>query len=108
MDNSLLSCIPAIFSVDKFYPVVGIIGVDKFDRNVALLFRVNVVSGVRISVSLVFKVCLFCDVYWEIVLLSPVNLFVFVSEFSDKDYCRQGYSGIVLCFKDIRGKPDLC
>ena len=90
MDNSLLCCIPAVFSVDKFYPEVGIVGVDEFDRNVALLFRVNVVPSVGISVSLVFKVCLFCDVCWEVVLLSPMNSFVFVSEFSDKDYCRQG------------------
>ena len=89
MDNSLLSCIPAVFSVDKFYPKVGIVDVDEFDRNVALLFRVDVVPGVGISLSLVFKVCVFCDVCWEIVLLSPVNSFVFVSEFSDKDYCRQ-------------------
>ena len=75
--------------MDKFYPEVGIVGVDKFDRNVALLFRVDVVPSVGISVSLVFKVHLFCDVCWEVVLLSPMNSFVFVSEFSDKDYCRQ-------------------
>ena len=90
MDNSLLSCIPAVFSVDKFYPKVGIVNVDKFDGNVTLLFRVDVIPGVGISVSLVLKVCVFCDVCWEIVLLSPVNSFVFVSEFPDKDYCRQG------------------
>ena len=69
--------------------MVGIVGVDEFDRNVALLFRVNVVPSVRVSLSLVFKVRLFCDVCWEIVLLSPVNSFVFVSEFSDEYYCRQ-------------------
>ena len=63
---------------------------DEFDRDVVLLFRVDVVSGVGVALSLVFKVCVFCDVCWEIVLLSPVNSFVFVSEFSDEDYCCQG------------------
>ena len=63
---------------------------DEFDRNVALLFGVDVVPSVGASVSLVFKVRLFCDVCWEVILLSPVNSFVFVSEFSDEDYCCQG------------------
>ena len=108
MDNSFLSCIPAVFSVDKFYPRVGVVGVDEFDRNVTLLFRINVIPGVGVALSLVFKVCVFCDVCWEVILLSPVNSFVFVSEFSNKDYCRQGVLVFVLCFKDVRGKPDLC
>ena len=90
LDDSLLGCIPAVFSVDKFYPEVGVVDVDEFDRDVVLLFRVDVVPGVGVSVSLVFKVRLFCDVCWEIVLLSPVNSFVFISEFSDEGYCRQG------------------
>ena len=90
MDDSLLSCVPAVFSVDEFYPEVGVVDVDEFDRNVTLLFRIDVIPGVGVSVSLVFKVCVFCDVRWEIVLLSSVNSFVFVSEFSDKDYCCQG------------------
>ena len=90
LDDSLLGCIPAIFSVDKFYPRVGVVGVDEFDRDVILLFRIDVIPSVGVSLSLVFKVCVFCDVCWEIVLLSPVNSFVFVSEFSDEDYCCQG------------------
>ena len=90
MDDSLLGGIPAVFSVDEFYPEVGVVGVDEFDRNVALFLRVNVIPGVRVPLSLVFKIRLFCDVCWEIVLLSPVNSFVFVSEFSYEDYCRQG------------------
>ena len=94
MDDSFLSCIPAVFSVDKFYPRVGVVGVNEFDRNVALLFRVDVVPSVGVALSLIFKVCLFCNVRWEIVLLSPVNSFVFVSEFSNKDYCRQ--DGLVM------------
>ena len=88
--------------------MVGIVGVDEFDRDVTFLFRVNVVPSVGVSLSLIFKVRLFCDVCWEIVLLSPVNLFVFVSEFSDEDYCCQVVQVFVLCFKDVRGKPDLC
>ena len=89
MDNSFLGRVPAVFSVDKFYPGVGVVGVDEFDRDVALFLRIDVIPGIRVSLSLVFKVRLFCDVRWEIVLLSPMNSFVFVSEFSDKDYCRQ-------------------
>ena len=105
LDNPFLSCIPAVFSVDEFYPEVGVVDMDEFDGNVALFLRVNIIPGIRVSVSLVFKVRLFCDMCWEIVLLSPVNSFVFVSEFPDEDYCRQVCTGVVL---DVRVKPDLC
>ena len=92
----------------KYYPKVGVIDMDEFNRDVALSWGVNVVSCIRIFLSLVFKIHPFCDMCWEIVLLSPVNLFVFVSEFSDEDYCCQGVLVFVLCFKDVQGKPDLC
>ena len=62
---------------------------DESNRDMLLSLSVDVVPCVRVSFSLVFKVCLLCDVCWEIILLSPVNSFVFVSEFSDKDYCCQ-------------------
>ena len=74
---------------------------DKFNRNVIFSVGVDIVPSIRVFLSLVFKVCVLCDMCWEIVLLSPVNLFVFVSEFSDGDYCCQGVLVFVLCFKDV-------
>jgi len=59
------------------------------------------------SSSMVFKVCVAFDVSWDIVLLSPVNSLV-LFESSDEYYCCQDVTGVVLCFKDIQGKPDLC
>ena len=108
MDDSSLVCIPTVFSVDEFYPMIGVVGTDEFDGDVTLFPRINVIPSVRASVSLVFKICVLCDVCWEIVCLSPVNSFVFVSEFSDEDYCRQSVLVFVLCLKDVQGKPDLC
>ena len=63
---------------------------DKFDRDVILFPRINIVPSIRVFLSLVFKVCILCDMRWEIILLSPVNSFVFISEFSNEDYCHQG------------------
>jgi len=64
------------------------------------LWEVDVVSGVFMSSSVVFKVYFAFDVCWEIVLLSPVNSFILFKS-SDKYYCRQGVTGVVLYFKDV-------
>ena len=71
------------------------------------LWKVDIVSSIFVSESVVFKVCVAFDMFWEIVLLSSVNSLVLIKS-SDKYYCHQGVTGVVLCFKDIRGKPDLC
>ena len=62
---------------------------DKFNRDMISSVGVKVIPSIRVSLSLVFKICILCDMCWEIILLSPVNLFVFVCKFSDKDYCHQ-------------------
>ena len=106
-DNCSLVCDPSIVVPANLDPKIGVIYLDKFNRNVVFP-EVNVISGFGVSVSVVFKVCVYFDVCWEIILLSPMNSFIFFSEFSNEDYCCQGVTGVVLCFKDIRGKPDLC
>ena len=104
---SSLVRVPLIIFPEEFYPMVIVFYFDEFNNSVCFLWKVNVVSGIFMSSSVVFEVCFAFDVYWEIVLLSPVNSFVLFKS-SDKYYCRQGVTGVVLCFKDIRGKPDLC
>jgi len=81
--------------------VIGVVYLDEFNRGMCFIWKVNVVSIIVVSWSLVFKVYIFFDMCWKIVLLSSVNLFVFVSKFSDEDYCHQGVIGVVLCFKDV-------
>jgi len=99
-DYCSLVCDPRIVVPADLNPKIGIVYLDKFDRNVVLP-EVNIVSGFGVSVSVVFKVCVYFDMCWEIVLLSPMNLFVFVSKFPDEYYCHQGVTGVVLCFKDV-------
>jgi len=57
------------------------------------------VSIVDISWSLVFIICVSFDVCWEIVLLSPVNSFVFFFKFSDEYYCCQGVISVCPMFQ---------
>jgi len=64
------------------------------------LWEIDVVSSVFMSGSIVFEVCFTFDVCWEIVLLSPVNSLV-LFESSNKYYCCQDVTGVVLCFKDV-------
>ena len=45
VDNSLLACIPTVFSVVDSYPKVSIIGVDKLNRDMILFLGVNVVPS---------------------------------------------------------------
>jgi len=104
---SSLVCVPLVVFPEEFYPKVVVFYFDKFNDSMCFLWEIDVVSGVFMSGSVVFKVCFAFDVCWEIVLLSPVNPFVLFKG-SDKYYCRQGVTGVVLCFKDIQGKPNLC
>ena len=73
----------------ELYPEVDFICLNKLNGDVVLCCCIDVVSVSRITRSLVFKVCVLCDVCWEIILLSPVDSFVFLSKFSDKYYCHQ-------------------
>ena len=104
---SSLVCVPLVIFPEEFYPVVFVFYFDEFDNSVCFLWEIDVISGVFMSVSVVLEVCLAFDVCWEIVLLSPMDSFVLFKS-PNKYYCRQGVIGVVLCFKDVRGKPDLC
>ena len=107
MKYSSLVCVPLVIFPEEFYPIVFVFYFDEFNNSVCFLWEIDVISGVFMSGSVVLEVCLAFDVCWEIVLLSPVNSFILFKS-SDKYYCRQGVTGVVLCFKDVRGKPDLC
>jgi len=107
MKYSSLVCVPLVIFPEDFYPIVFVFYFDKFDSSACFLWEVNVISGVFMSGSVIFEVCLAFNVCWEIVLLSPVNSFILFKS-SDEYYCRQGVIGVVLCFKDVQGKPDLC
>jgi len=107
MKYSSLVCVPLVFFPEEFYPIVFVFYFDKFDNSVCFLWEIDVISGVFMSSSVIFEVRSAFDVCWEVVLLSPVNSFILFKS-SDEYYCRQGVIGVVLCFKDVRGKPDLC
>ena len=70
-DNSSLVSNPGIVVSVKLDPKIGAVCLDKFDRDGPSTWSVKVISGVGIVYSVVFEVCVFCDVCWEIVLLSP-------------------------------------
>jgi len=91
---------PLVVFPEEFYPIVFVFYFDKFNGSVWFLWEVDVVSGISMSGSVIFKVCFAFDMFWEIVLLSPVYSLVLI-ESSDEYYCRQGFSLFVLCFKDV-------
>jgi len=103
MKYSSLVCVPLVIFPEEFYPIVFVFYFDEFDDSMCFLWEVNVVSGIFMSGSVVFEVCFSFDVCWKIVLLSPVNSFVLFKS-SDKYYCRQDVTGVVLCFKDVSRK----
>ena len=90
---------PTFWSPEKSNPMIGVIYLNEFSGCMTFVWEINVVSVIIVSWSLVFKVSVLFDMCWEIVLLSPVNSFIFVSEFSDKDYCRQGVTDVCPMFQ---------
>jgi len=95
--SSLVCDLPVVFP-EEFYPVIFVFYFDKFNSSVCFLWEVDVVSGISVSGSVKFKVCFAFDVFWEIVLLSPVNSLVLIKS-SDEYYCRQGVTGICPVFQ---------
>jgi len=93
---SSLVCDPLVIFPEEFYPVIFVFYSDEFNSSVCFLWEVDVVSGISVSRSMVFKVCFTFDMLWEIVLLSPMNSLVLIKS-SDKYYCRQGVSGYLSC-----------
>ena len=102
-----LVCVPLVVFPEKSYPKVVIFYFDKFNNSVCFLWEIDIVPSIFVSGSVIFKVCFDFNMLWKIVLLSSVNSLVLV-KFSDEYYCCQDVTGVVLYFKDVRGKPDLC
>jgi len=98
MKYSSLVCDPLVVFPEEFYPVIFVFYFDEFNSSVCFLWEVDVVSGISVSESVEFKVCFAFDMFWEIVLLSPVNSLVLI-ESSDECYCRQGCAGICPLFQ---------
>jgi len=91
-------------SLEKFDPVVGVVSLDKFDGS--LCWGIKVVSGVRMSWSLIVKVYVDFDMCWEIILLSPEDLDKVITEcFICLGGCHSGNSSV---FQELVGKPNLC
>jgi len=100
---SSLVCGPLFIFPDESYPEIFIFYFDKFNSCVGFLWEIDVVSGVFMSGSVVFKVCFAFNVCWEIILLSPVNSLV-LFESSDKYYCHQDVTGVCPVFQGRLGK----
>ena len=97
-DNRSLVCDPSVIVPVDLDPKIGVVYLDKFDRDMVFP-EVDVISSFGVSLSVVFKVCVYFDMCWEIVLLSPMNSFVFISEFANKYYCCQGVTGVCPVFQ---------
>jgi len=95
---SSLVCGPLVVFPEEFYPIVFIFYFDKFNRSMCPFWEVDVVSSVFMSWSVVFKVCFAFDMFWKIVLLSPVNSLVLIKS-SDEYYCCQGVTSICPVFQ---------
>jgi len=89
----------------KSNPIVGSVGLDEFDRRVLSSWVIKVISGVGMSWSLIVEVYIDFYVFWEIVLLSPEDLYKLVAEY----VCLGGrHSGNNSVFQEFIGKPNLC
>jgi len=85
--------------------MVGAIGLDEFDRCVLFSLGIKVVSGIGMSWSLIIKVYVNFNVFWEIILLSPEDLCKLVA----KCVCLDGrHNGNNSVFQEFVGKPNLC
>jgi len=95
---SSLVCVPLVVFPEEFYPKIIVFYFDKFNNSMCFLWEVDVVSSVFVSKSVVFKVCVTFDVFWGIVLLSPVDSLVLIKS-SDEYYCCQGVTSICPVFQ---------
>jgi len=66
VEYSSLVCVPLVVFPEDFYPKVVIFYFDKFNRSACFLWEVDVVSGIFMSRSVVFKVCFAFDVLWRL------------------------------------------
>ena len=93
-DDSSLVSNPGIVVSVKLDPKISFVCLDEFDRDGPSTWSVKVISGVRIVYSVVFKVCVLCDVCWEIVLLSPDDACKLVVEYSVLNGRHDGNSSV--------------
>jgi len=104
-DDSSLVGNPGVVVSVKLDPKIGFVCLDKFDRDGSSTWSVKLVSGVRIVYSVVFKVCVLCDVCWEIVLLSSDDACKLVVECFVLNGRHDGNNSV---FQEFIGKPNLC
>jgi len=60
--------------------VIGAVGLDEFNRCVLFLWGIKVISSIGMSWSLIVKVYINFNVFWEIVLLSPEDCCKLIAE----------------------------
>jgi len=84
--------------------MVGVVDLNEFDGSLPVCC-VKVISCVRMSWSLIFKIYISCYMCWEIVLLSPEDLCELVIESS---ICLGRHDGNSSVFQELVGKPNLC
>ena len=104
-DNSSLVSNPGIVVSVNLDPKIGVVCLDKFNGDGSSVWGVKVISGVKIVYSVVFEVCVLCDVCWEIVLLSPDDACKLVVECFVLNGRHDGNSSV---FQELVGKPNLC
>ena len=83
--------------------MIGVVDLNEFDGSLSVCC-VKVISCVRMSWSLIFKVYVSCYVCWEIVLLSPEDLRKLAAEC----VCLGRHDGNSSVFQELVGKPNLC
>ena len=84
--------------------MIGVVDLDEFDGSLSVCC-VKEISCVRVSWSLIFEVYVSGNVCWEIVLLSPEDLYELVAESS---VCLGRHDGNSSVFQELVGKPNLC
>ena len=100
---SLVS-LPRVLSSDELDPTIGVVNLDKFKGSFSICC-IKVVPSIRVSWSLIFKVDVYFDMCWEIVLLSPEDLCELVTECF---VCLGHHGGNSSVFQELVGKPNLC
>ena len=74
--------------------MIGVVDLDEFDGSLSV-YCVEVISCVRMSWFVIFKVYVSCYVCWEIVLLFSEDLYKFFSKCSVLDGRHGGNNSVV-------------
>jgi len=81
-------------SPEESDPVIGVVGFNEFDRYVLFPWGIKVVSSVGMSWSLIVKVYVNFNMFWEIILLSPEDLCKLIAEYICLGGCHSGNSSV--------------